>query len=89
MQYVYSFKSTASDCFSLQLAEVRSHKEAGRRPLAQSPMYMQKMFAAPCAEVSIVLTKAACAESMDAHHSTKLPQSSETRYKRTEKRQID
>lgn len=62
--------STISGCFSSSAAEVRSHKRDHKCPLAQSPMYVQKMFAAPVLRFYCTFTKACHAESMDAHHST-------------------
>ena len=43
---------------------------ADKGPSGQSPMYVQKMFAAPVLRFYCTFTKACHAESMDAHHST-------------------
>ena len=50
--------STISGCFSSSAAEVRSHKRDHKRPLAQSAMYEQKMFAAPVLRFYCTFTKA-------------------------------
>lgn len=81
--------STVSGCFCSSAAEVRNHKRDHKCPLAHKAQCMYRKCLLLLCWGSIVLSQRLPCWIYGCPSFHQLPQSSETRYKRTEKHQID